>query len=74
MKGFVNRYVKGSSQVYARLIDVSKVFDTVDHCVLYKKLLDNASDVGSICLLILITYASTQTRCNYPFWSKFLGS
>lgn len=74
MKGFVNRYVKGSSQVYAHLIDVSKVFDTVDHCVLYKKLLDNASDVGSICLLILITYASTQTRCNYPFWSKFLGS
>ena len=42
MKVFVNRYVKGSSQVYACLIDVSKVFDTVDHYVLYKKLLDNA--------------------------------
>ena len=74
MKVFVNRYVKGSSQVYACLIDVSKVFDTVDHYVLYKKLLDNALDVGSICLLILITYASTQTTCNYSFWSKFSGS
>ena len=33
------RYIKQSSDIYACLIDAFKAFDTVNHCVLFKKLL-----------------------------------
>ena len=39
LKAVVNCYIKRSSNVYACLIDASKAFDTVDHYVLFKKLL-----------------------------------
>ena len=34
-----NCYIKRSSNIYACLIDVSKAFDTVDHYVLFEKLI-----------------------------------
>ena len=39
LKAVVNCYIKRSSNVYVCLIDASKAFDTVDHYVLFKKLL-----------------------------------
>ena len=39
LKAFVNRYIKQSSDIYACLIDAFKAFDTVNHYVLFKKLL-----------------------------------
>ena len=40
LKTVVDCYIKRSSKVYACLIDASKAFDTVDHFVLFKKLLE----------------------------------
>ena len=40
LKAVVNRYLNRGSKVYACLIDASKAFDTVNHYVLFKKLLD----------------------------------
>ncbi len=40
LKAVVNRYLNRGSKVYACLIDASKAFDSVNHCVLFKKLLE----------------------------------
>ena len=40
LKAVVNRYLNKGSKVYACLIDTSKAFDTVNHYVLFKKLLE----------------------------------
>ena len=37
--GIINCYIKWSSNIYACLIDTSKAFDTVDHYVLFEKLI-----------------------------------
>ena len=39
MKTVINRYLNKGSKVYACLIDASKAFDTVDHCILFRKLM-----------------------------------
>ncbi len=40
LKAVVNRYLNRGSKVYTCLVDASKAFDTVDHHVLFEKLLD----------------------------------
>ena len=40
LKAVVNRYLSKGSKVYACLIDASKAFDTVNHYVLFEKLLE----------------------------------
>ncbi len=40
MEAVINRYLNRGSKVYACLIDASKAFDTVDHRILFDKLLE----------------------------------
>ena len=40
MKTVINQYLNEGSKVYACLIDASKAFHTVDHCILFQKLLE----------------------------------
>ena len=40
MKTVINRYLNKGFKVYACLIDASKAFKTVEHCLLFQKLLE----------------------------------
>ncbi len=40
LKAVVNRYLNRGSKVYACLIDASNAFDSINHCVLFKKFLE----------------------------------
>ena len=51
MKAVINRYLNRGCKVYACLIDASKAFDLVDHCVLFKKLLERNTPKPLVCLL-----------------------
>ena len=52
LKGVVSHHLNKGSKVYACLIDASKEFDTVDHCVLFEKPLDRDMPKPLICLLL----------------------
>ena len=52
LKGVVSHHLNKGSKVYACLIDASKAFDTVDHCVLFEKPLDRDMPKPLICLLL----------------------
>ena len=72
LKTVVDRYIKRSSKVYACLIDASKAFDTVDHFVLFKKLLERGIPVP-ITRFLLCWYRSQLVcvRWNSIDSSKF---
>ena len=52
MKSVINRYLNKGSKVYACLIDASKAFDTVDHGILFSKLLERRMPKPIVRLLL----------------------
>ena len=52
MKTVINRYLNKGSKVYACLIDASKVFDTVDHSILFRKSLERRMPKPIVRLLL----------------------
>ena len=61
MKAVINRYLNRGSKVYACLIDASKAFDLVDHCVLFKKLLER--NMPKPLVRLLLRWYKTQHLC-----------
>ena len=59
LKETVFKYMKDKGKAYAVFVDLSKVFDMVDHCVLGQKLLDRS--VPPDLVLLLMGYLSNQS-------------
>ena len=52
MKSVINHYLNKGSKVYACLIDASKAFNTVDHGILFPKLLERRMPKPIVRLLL----------------------
>ena len=61
MKAVINSYLNEGSKVYACLFDASKAFDLVDHCVLFKKLLER--NMPKPLVRLLLRWYKTQHLC-----------
>ena len=64
LKAVANHYLSKGSKVYACLIDASKAFDTVDHGILFQKLLDRNMPKPLVRLL-LQWYKSQQLSVRW---------
>ncbi len=72
LKSIAKRYTKGCSRVYACLIDASKAFDTVNHHLLFEKLLERELPV-TVTAFLLKWYRTQmlQVRWNGQDSTKF---